>query len=188
MSDYFQHEEFPKPSGPLTDGEVALRPWTMADAMALEPACGDVEICKFTNVPWRYTPAEAIDWIQRQEAKRREGVTIALAITRAGDARALGTVSISDPHWDEKRASLGYWVIAPERRKGLAERGVGLARDWAFGELGLEQLHLEIEPGNEGSATLARKLGAEPTGEQRIGELHGATHVLDLWVISRRQA
>ena len=183
MSEYFEFDEFPKPSAPLTDGEVTLRPWTMADAMALEPACGDVDICKFTTVPWRYSPADAIDWIQRQEAKRKEGVTIALAITRAGDNRALGTVSVSDPVREEKRAALGYWVIAPERRKGLAARGAALARDWAFGELGFEELELEIEPGNEGSAALARKLGAEPTGEQRMGELHGVTHVLDLWRI-----
>ena len=178
-------EPFPSPAAPLSDGEVTLRQWTMADAMALEPACGDVDICKFTTVPWRYSPAEAIDWIQRQDLRRKEGSTIAFAITRAGDNRAIGTVSVSDPHWDEKRASLGYWVIASERRKGVAARAAALARDWAFGELGLERLDLEIEPANEGSAALARALGAEPTGEQRTGELHGVTHVLDLWSIHR---
>lgn len=184
MSEYFQHEEFPKPAQRLTDGEVALRPWTMADAMALEPACGDPDICRFTTVPWRYTPADAIDWIQRQEAKRREGATIALAITHAGDNRAIGTVSLSDPDWDERRASLGYWVIEPERGKGVATRAATLARDWALGELGLQCLELEIEQGNAGSAALARRIGAAPTGEQRTTELHGATHVLDLWTLT----
>ena len=172
---------FPEPSSPLTDGEVSLRRWTMADAMALEPACGDPDICRFTMVPWRYSPADAIDWIQRQELKRQEGATIALAITRAGDSRALGTVSLSDPVWDERRASLGYWLIASERGQGLATRAVALVRDWAFGELGLEELDLEIDPANEPSAALARRVGGEATGEKRTRELHGATHVLDRW-------
>ena len=184
MSEYFQFDEFPKPAGPLTDGEVTLRPWSMADAMSLEPACGDPDICRFTMVPWRYTPADAIDWIQRQEAKRKEGVTIALAITH-DDNRAIGTVAVSDPVWAEKRAALGYWLVKSARGKGIATRAVTLARDWALGELGLEVLELEIEPANEGSVALARRLGAEPTGAQRTGELHGVTHVLDLWEIRR---
>ena len=177
--------EFPLPGAPLSDGEVALRQWSMADAMSLEPACGDPDICKFTTVPWRYSPAGAIDWIQRQEAKRREGATIALAVTRAGDNRAVGTVAVSDPVWDERRAWLGWWLVAAERGKGLATRAVTLVRDWAFADLGLEQLDVEIEQGNEASIALARRVGAEPIGETRIVELHGAAHELALWRIRR---
>ena len=185
MSDYFEFDEFPRPAAPLSDGEVALRAWSLADAMALEPACGDPDICRFTTVPWRYTPAAAIDWIQRQERKRKEGVTVALAITREGDGRAIGTVSVSDPVWPERRAALGYWLVKSERGKGIATRAVTLARDWAFAELPVDVLELEIEPANEASVALARKLGAEPTGEQRSGELHGVTHLLDLWRLGR---
>ena len=178
-------EPFPEPTGRLSDGEVTLRRWTMADAMALERACGDPDICRVTTVPWRYAPADAIDWIQRQELRRKEGSALALAITRAGDDRSVGTVSLSDPDWADRRASLGCWLIAAERGKGLGKRATALMSDWALGELGLDRLELEIEPGNESSSALARSLGAEPTGQRRTRERHGEAHELDLWALRR---
>lgn len=110
-------------------------------------------------------------------------MTISLAVT-AG-RQVVGNVAVSDPVWKERRAWLGWWLIAAHRGKGYATRAAALVRDWALAELPLDELRLQIEPGNEDSAALARRLGAEPTGEQATAELHGETHVLGIWVIRR---
>jgi RimJ/RimL family protein N-acetyltransferase len=167
----------------LTDGVVALRPWKVTDAGALEPACGDPGICRFTTIPWRYTLPGVLDWVARQEKKRCEGVTVALAIVREGENVPLGTVALSDPDWKARRASLGYWLMRGERGAGLATRGCALARDWAFGELGLQELEVSIETGNDASFGVARRLGADDTGEQVTESLHGEEMVLARWVL-----
>jgi hypothetical protein len=44
----------------LTDARVVLRGWRMEDVAALEPACGDPQICRITTVPDRYTVEDAL--------------------------------------------------------------------------------------------------------------------------------
>jgi len=44
---------------------VVLRDWRADDAPALIAVCGDPAVCRFTSVPWVYTPAAAGDWVAR---------------------------------------------------------------------------------------------------------------------------
>jgi hypothetical protein len=35
---------------------VRLRDWSPDDAAALRTVCGDADVCRFTTVPWSYSP------------------------------------------------------------------------------------------------------------------------------------
>jgi RimJ/RimL family protein N-acetyltransferase len=102
---------------------------------------------------------------------------------RAGERRPVGTVALSDPDWERRSAELGFWVVPAERDEGLATRAAALVLGWAFRELRFRELALTIEPGNEASFAVARKLGAEPTGEILTEQLRGEEYRLERWVL-----
>jgi len=58
----------------LSDERIVPRGWRRVDAQALQPACGDPQICRFTTLPRRYTIEDARDWTARQQAHARNGV------------------------------------------------------------------------------------------------------------------
>jgi RimJ/RimL family protein N-acetyltransferase len=57
------------------------------------------------------------------------------------------------------RASVGYWVAAHARRRGVATHAVLLLARWAFDELGVERLQLTCGPDNRASQRVAERAG-----------------------------
>jgi RimJ/RimL family protein N-acetyltransferase len=70
---------------------------------------------------------------------------------------------------DDQVATIAYSVFPGHRGKGVAPRAALLAVDWAFGELGLSEVLLEIDPGNLASVRVARKCGFEPAERAGTG-------------------
>jgi ribosomal-protein-alanine N-acetyltransferase len=94
----------------LRGGTVTLRPWRAADAPALAGVCGDPDVCRFSTVPWVYTLAAAIAWVDRQGAKLAAGSGLSLAVTGPADDQVVGNVSLNGlGRWG--RPSLGYWLV-----------------------------------------------------------------------------
>lgn len=143
---------------------VCLRAWRPGEGAALEPACGDEDICRFTSVPRAYSALDAEAWIARQERRRIAGEAIVLAINERGTARPVGMVGLFGLDSPDQCGRLGYWLIRDWRGRGLARDAVGLLAYWAFGELALRALHIDIEPANSASRRLAEALGAQPIG------------------------
>lgn len=74
---------------------------------------------------------------------------------------------------------LGYTVLEPFRRRGLAtEAAMGLMR-WAHESHGLRRFVVSIRPDNEPSLAMAGKLGFVRIGEQ-LDEVDGLEHMLQL--------
>src|SRR4051794_18048783 len=74
----------------LHDGGVVLRDWREEDAPALEPVCGDDDVCRFTTLPRTYTPSAAADRVRRIHDHRSSGTAVGLAITRRESHEAGG--------------------------------------------------------------------------------------------------
>ncbi len=152
------------PNPPLGDDTVTLRPWTHADAPALRSACGDEAICSFSTVPWRYTPADARAWVDRQEEKRREGRGITLAVVPAGETSPLGTVVLTALDAAHATARLGYWLAGRGGGRGNATPAPRLLVHWSLHEVGLTRIELIILPANTASRRVADSLGAIDMG------------------------
>lgn len=153
---------------------IVLRDWREDDAPALEPVCGDVDVCQFTSVPWIYSPAGARAWIRRIQQARSTGTGLALAITRTGQDQALGNINLVRFSEDGREAALGYWLVPAARGQGLAVTAARMLSDWAFEQMALARIELAIVPDNTASHRVALRLratreGVRPDSHQAAG-------------------
>jgi RimJ/RimL family protein N-acetyltransferase len=165
----------------LESEHVVLRDWRDSDAPALAPVCGEWDVCAFTSVPWTYSEADALAWIERQRHKRAAGTVPALAIQGRDDDRALGNVNLTR-HDDDREAAIGYWLVPEARGQGLATAAASLLIDWRLESLPLERIELAILPENQASQRVAARLGATPEGiRDQSHEAEGRMWAMTIW-------
>ncbi|MBS1891921.1 MAG: GNAT family N-acetyltransferase [Actinobacteria bacterium] len=170
----------------LESDRVVLRDWCDGDALALEPACGEWDVCAFTSVPWSYSEAGALEWIERQRRKRAAGTVLALAIQGREDPHALGNVNLAGLGDGGREAEIGYWLVPEARGRGLAAAAVSLLAEWGFEELGLERIEFAILPENIASQRVAERLGASPEGiRERSHQAEGRAWDMTIWSLTR---
>ncbi|MBH0083138.1 GNAT family N-acetyltransferase [Salinibacterium sp. SWN167] len=68
------------------------------------------------------------------------------------------------------RASIGYWVVPSERRKGYAAEALRVLTAWAVNHADVDRIELYVEPWNEGSWRAAESAGYEREGLLRAWE------------------
>lgn len=166
---------------------MRVRPWVLADAASLEPACGDPDICRFTTVPQTYTTRAAKDWITRQHTRIADGGAVVLAIEPASTAEPVGMVGVFGLDEAGSAARFGYWLVREYRRCGLASEAVRLLAAWAFDHLAVDALHIDVEPKNEPSQRVAQAVGA--TRERQLTRhMAGQDVVLDRFTMTRHSS
>jgi RimJ/RimL family protein N-acetyltransferase len=150
----------PRLEVPLTDGDVALRPFTLDDVNSVTAACQDPEISRWTvSIPWPYEAEDARTWISSHDTVWQRGEAAEFAVTAPGDGRLLGSLGLHSFDWDERRSLVGYWVVASERGHGVASRALRIAAGWAFETLDLRTLELVTMMGNVASERVATNGG-----------------------------
>jgi RimJ/RimL family protein N-acetyltransferase len=146
------------PDPPLSDGDITLRAWTLADVPALTRACQDPEILRWTVLPSPYLERHAREFVAGCEGDRNAGRELALAIVDAED-KLLGAIGIGRFDWEDSKAEIGYWIAREARRRAVGVRATRLLARWALTELRLERLELLVNPRNEASQRLAERAG-----------------------------
>lgn len=149
------------PDPQLRDDVVALRPWRGADVPAKFRAFCDPETLRFS---WPHVEpyTEAHAWAHHVENMRawESGTSAEFALIHPDDdAAIIGGASVYDIEHDQRRASVGYWVAAPARRRGVATHAVLLLARWAFEDLGMARLQLTCGPDNLPSQRVAERCG-----------------------------
>jgi RimJ/RimL family protein N-acetyltransferase len=149
------------PAAPLTDGAVCLRYRRAADLGAIRAASHDPETRRWLDDPPMDDEAEAASMARVAEAFQT-GRSAPLVIADAGTGQPVGLINVQ--FRDDRTATIAYSVFAAHRGQGVAPRAVRLAVGWAFADLGLSELRLEIDPGNLASVRVAQKCGFAPAG------------------------
>lgn len=149
----------PRPEPPLTDGVVTVRPWSDADIAAVVSAGRDPVIPEMTTITRDGTPDDARRFIARQRERALDGSGIPLAIADNTTGRAVGWIGANRPDLANRRADIGYWVVAAARGRGLAGRAGALFVPWVVTALGLVRVEAVIAPENHGSQRVVERLG-----------------------------
>ena len=157
----------------LTDGDLVLRPWAVADS---EPARRqhDAVIAHWFDFPSVIPSSQQhLAWIattHEQWADHRSKVTFVVDV--AGEPVGWVDVRQRGPGV----GMLSWGTYAPHRGQGIASRAVRLLIEWAFsdGGLGLRRVEAEVDPLNHSSMHTALR-----SGLRREGLLRGNTTLGD---------
>jgi RimJ/RimL family protein N-acetyltransferase len=145
---------------------VALRRWEIRDLPCVEEAARDLRIPEGTTVPAQFTDEAGRAWIERQWSRAEVGEGVSLAVTAAGEGRALGAaVLLLRPQ--PRVAGVGYWLVESARGHGLACRAVRLITDWGLREQRLARVEAWVTPGNAASQRVLIGAGFRHEGRLR---------------------
>ena len=118
-------------------------------------------------MPSPYTEEHARSWIEQtiRDWDRRQGES-AFAVTDGGViVGAIGLRLLEDEYI--ARGSIGYWVAADARGRGVATGALRIVSRWAFRQLGLPRVELVTDPENRASQRVAEKAGFRQEGQLR---------------------
>jgi RimJ/RimL family protein N-acetyltransferase len=142
----------------LRDGDLLLRRYAAGDAEALVAVLNDEEIARFIPlVPQPYTRREADAWVARCNDVWHERDSYPFAIVDADSGELLGSVELH-----ASAGSIGYWIAAGARRRGIATRAVRLVCGW-WRE---RPVRLVTHPDNVASQRVAEKAGFRLVGTE----------------------
>lgn len=172
----------------LTTGRLLLRVPRPSDIPAVHEACQDPEIPRWTPVPSLYTRQHAAEWIERTTPagwRENSAYNFGVFIKEGAEDRgalvgAMGLVRLK-LDGPERQAELGYWTSKEHRGRGYTVEAGRAVCAWALGELGVERLEWVAEAGNEGSRTVAERLGFVMEGTLRAKIVHAGTR-RDAWI------
>lgn len=148
----------------ITNNNIRLR--------ALEP--DDIELLyRWENdaLAWRVSNTHAplskfmlANYIKSSDRDIWESKELRLII-ETNSGVPVGTIELFDFDPYHSRAGLGIMIFETyERRKGLASEALQLIFDYAFTELGINQLYANVAESNTPSIELFKKLGFETVG------------------------
>jgi len=151
----------------LRDGDVQVRALRRSD----EPAWLAIRAANRDWLrPWEATvpagvPQDSVTFAAfvRQERRAwRRGEAFAGAIFEGGEL--VGRVSLGGIRWGAERGgSIGYWIAEERAGRGITTRAVRLLVDYGFAQ-GLHRIEIAIQPHNEASLGVVKKLGFRDEG------------------------
>jgi RimJ/RimL family protein N-acetyltransferase len=144
----------------LTTQRLVLRELTDADLPDLAALLGDEYVMRYYPRPKTLDESQGwLEWNQRLYAERGFGLW---AVTLSTTGEFVGNCGLTPQRVDGvEEIEVGYLIRADQQRKGYATEAASAARDFARDHLGRERLISIINPDNEPSQGVARKLGFE---------------------------
>ena len=161
---------------------VRLRaPGPRDEEMFLEAARGSRAFLR----PWvtpPATPAAYRAYLGRLDRATHEG---RLVVLRESGELA-GVINVSEiVRGGFQSGYLGYYAFIPHAGQGYMTEGLALALRWVFGEMRLHRVEANIQPGNEASLALVRRLGFRREGmSPRYLKIAGRWRDHERWAIS----
>lgn len=158
----------------LGDSAVILRAFRADDAELVQKASSDPLIPLITSVPTTTDLDAAHAFIVRQHSRSEQGVGYSFAIAEAATDAAVGQIGLWLHDIRQGRASVGYWIAAAYRRRGLGRHALAVISAWGLALPDVERLELYVEPWNESSWRTAEGVGYQREGLLRSWQSVGS--------------
>jgi RimJ/RimL family protein N-acetyltransferase len=149
---------------------LVLRCWEPDDAPLMKEAV-DASIDHLLPwMPWaRYEPQtldEKLEIARRFRGEFDLGVQYVYGVFEPDESRVLGGSGLH-PRGGEGSLEIGYWIRADAVGKGLATEVAAVLTRVGFEKFGLERVDIQVDPENERSMNIPRKLGFVEDGRLR---------------------
>ena len=155
---------------------LGIRPLVAGDAAeryALVRANPDLE----EWMPWAAEQdlAATARFVAAAEKQLREDDGFQAAI--APEGKIVGVVGFHSVDRVNRNTSIGYWLAAPARGRGVMTTAVRALVDHAFGEWGLHRIEVHCAPDNHRSRAVPERLGFREEARLRETELVGGRYI-----------
>ncbi|WP_052959080.1 GNAT family N-acetyltransferase [Methanoculleus sediminis] len=142
----------------LATDRLLLRPYTLADASAVQRLCGDYAVSATTLLPYPYPDGLAEIWIAslREGAERGDAAAFAVTLARGGALIGGARLRIETAH---ARGELGFWIAKSCWGRGYATEAVRAVIEYGFRVLGLHRIHAMHFSRNPASGRVMEKCG-----------------------------
>lgn len=154
------------PQPDLVTARLRLRPFSLADAPAVQALAGAREVADTTlTIPHPYPDAAAAAWIATHGPAwaARRAVTYAVTDVTGALVGAVG-LALAPAH---ASAEVGYWIGLPAWGRGYATEAAAALFGYAFGGLGVHRVEGRHFTRNAASGRVMQKLGMRPEGLMR---------------------
>jgi RimJ/RimL family protein N-acetyltransferase len=157
---------------------LVIRPYDPPDAPLLKDAVERSREHLWPWMPWTPAEPEPLEVVaQRLRSFRAQfdaDENWIMGIWARDESRLLGGTGLH-PRGGEGSLEIGYWVAADAIGQGIATEVTAVLTRVGFELVGLDRVDLQIEPTNERSANIARKLGFthEATLRRRLPRREG---------------
>src|SRR3954452_17831367 len=146
---------FPMPRPTLTTERLVLRPFTRADAPAVQRLASAREVAESTLlIPHPYPEGAAAEWIEGHDDTSNNHI---FAITLR-DGEVMGAIGL---HVDRNhdRAEIGYWIGVPYWSRGYVTEAASAVVRYVFDDLGLNRVFAFHFTRNPASGRVLQKVG-----------------------------
>lgn len=151
----------------LIGEKVVLRLLKEEDYLQIYEGMTDKNMALFNGVPYPYTQLEAKKYVAKTIKYQKRKTGLHFAIIEKDSGLLAGTCGLMFRRKDGPVASIGYWLGAKFRSRGLMSEAVKLVIDLAFKELGMEKIIARVYLPNRNSARVLERCGFELEGRQR---------------------
>ena len=150
---------FPDVFPVLTTTRLVLRATSPDDVEGVFAMESDPVAMRYWSRPPMTDIAEAQASVERAMTFFPERVGLRWTITRPGEDRLLGNVSVFGIHEPSARAEIGYGLARAHWGQGFMHEALIAVVDYAFGPMGLRRLEADIHPRNQASLRAVERLG-----------------------------
>lgn len=137
-------------------------------------------------LPWppeTKTVEDTKDFIKKALTSFAEGERMSCAIEYQGEI--VGVIGFNKIQKDLKKVEIGYWLSEEKQGKGIVTRACKRLIQYAFEEMGMEKVEIQVQPGNSDSQKICERLGFTKEGTiTNSGNLHGT--IIDLMIYAIR--
>ncbi|MGF1521999.1 MAG: GNAT family N-acetyltransferase [Leptolyngbyaceae cyanobacterium] len=166
----------------MFSSHVFIRKPTVEDSQALLSLNQRSQAFHFPWVSSPCTEQEFRAYIDRCRGDDFEGLLICEIKSRL----IVGVVNLSQIFYKSfQNAYLGYYVDVDFAGQGLMSAGIRLAINYAFNTLNLHRLEANIQPGNQASINLIKRLGFTQEGfSKRYLKINGDWRDHERWALT----
>lgn len=150
----------------LKDNEILLRPLKATDAELFFHWRNNLDYIKNTK-SFRLPKHEGLEseWVQNVMLDKSDrSITLIIEANNA----PIGFIQITQIDWISKNGYFGIAICEEEQRgKGIGKRSMKLLFNYAFGELNMHKISLEVTSFNKNSIGLYEQFGFQLEGTMR---------------------
>lgn len=151
----------------LTTARLTLRWFTPADAEALFAIFSDPAVVRYWSSAHWGDISHAHDMIAETLAAYESGDGVRLAVVLTETGELIGQINLHHMFHSNRRCEVGYAVAHAHWGKGYVTEALEAALDYAFEVLDLNRIEADIDPRNDASAKVLKRLGFAEEGYMR---------------------